>query len=93
MARVSTRHAHARRQYGDSTCERAGMTDALADGVASGLREHVPGAVGIIIKSVAVCASLALVHLVLAIPIASTAIGVTGLGATSYLISLTRKAS
>jgi hypothetical protein len=68
--------------------ERTKMTDALADGVANGLREHVPGALGIIIKSVAVCVSLALMHVVLAISVASTAIG-----ATSYLISLAWKAS
>jgi CHASE2 domain-containing sensor protein len=69
------------------------MADALADGVANGLREHVPGAVGILIKSVAVCVSLALVHVVLAIPVAPTAIGATGVGATSYLISLVWNAS
>lgn len=73
--------------------ERTKMTDALADGVANGLREHVPGALGIIIKSVAVCLSLALMHLVLAMSVASTAIGATGVGATSYLISLAWKAS
>ena len=62
------------------------MIDAFVDGVANGLREHVPGAVGIIVKGVAACASLALVHVVLAIPVASTAIGATGVGATSYLL-------
>ncbi len=72
---------------------RTGVIDALVDGVANGLREHVPGAVGIIVKSVAVCVSLVLVHVVLAIPVASTAIGATGVGATSYLISLAWKAS
>lgn len=92
MARIS-RHTRSRRRYDVVMSGLTGVTDALADGVATGLREHVPGAVGIIIKSVAVCASLALVHVVLAIPIASTAIGATGVGATSYLASLIWKAS
>jgi hypothetical protein len=92
MARVS-RHAHAHQLQRVSTRGCTGVIDAFADGVANGLREHVPGAVGIIVKSVAVCASLALVHVVLAIPVASTAIGATGVGVTSYLFSLAWKAS
>lgn len=92
MARIS-RHTRSRREHDVSVPGLTGVTDALADGVANGLREHVPGAVGILIKSVAVCVSLALVHVVLAIPVAPTAIGATGIGGTSYLISLIWKAS
>jgi CHASE2 domain-containing sensor protein len=68
------------------------MAEALAEGVANGLREHVPGAVGIIIKSAAVCASAAIAHFALAVPAAPTAIGATTVGVTSYLILIRKRA-
>lgn len=68
------------------------MATALAEGVANGLREHVPGAIGIVIKSAAICLSVALAHFALAVPVASTAVGATSIGVIPYLIRVAWKA-
>jgi hypothetical protein len=47
-----------------------GVADALLDGLCGGLREHVPGAVGILVKSVAICLSMAAAHVLLGVSIA-----------------------
>lgn len=47
-----------------------GVADALLDGLCGGLREHVPGAVGIVVKSLAICLSMAAAHILLGVSIA-----------------------
>jgi hypothetical protein len=55
--------------------------DALIDGLIRGLRDHVPGAVGIVVKSLAVCLSMAVAHL-LGVSIAEFAVS-AGVGTTA----------
>ncbi len=59
----------------------AGVGDALVDGFVAGLRQHIPGAVGIVVKSLAVCLSMAAAHL-LGVLIAELAVS-AGVGTTA----------
>lgn len=61
--------------------EWADVGDALIDGLAGGLQENVPGAVGIVVKSFAACLSLAGAHL-LGVSIAEFAVS-AGVGTTA----------
>jgi hypothetical protein len=63
------------------------LLDACIDGLADGLRSHVPGAVGIVLKTAALCVSLTLAHILLGIPLA---IGGLGAGAGTLLHASTR---
>lgn len=63
----------------------AGVGDALVDGFIAGLREHVPGAVGIVVKSLAFCLSIGVAH-VLGVSIAGLAVS-AGVGATASRVS------
>lgn len=56
----------------------AQLLDAFTDGVANGLRTHVPGAVGIVLKTAALCASLLLAHLLLGVTMAASGLGAGG---------------
>jgi hypothetical protein len=54
---------------------RAGKVKLAArQGLASGLRDHLPGAVGLVVKGIPLCALAAFAHLVLEIGIPGTAI-------------------
>jgi hypothetical protein len=64
----------------------ARVGDALADGLVAGLREHVPGGVGIVVKSLAVCLSMAVVHVVLGLSIAALAVS-AGVGTIASPVS------
>jgi hypothetical protein len=51
------------------------LLDALVDSVVEGLREHLPGALGILLKSLAICLSAASAHLILGASMAATTFG------------------
>lgn len=51
------------------------LSATLFDGFADGLREHLPGAVGILLKSTAICLSAAFAHVLLDVPMTATTVG------------------
>lgn len=73
------------RRSGASRCEQ--LLNACTDGLADGLRSHIPGAVGIVLKAVAICVSLLLAHLLVGVPIAASGVGA---GAGTLIYTLTR---
>lgn len=58
---------------------------AAREGLAGGLREHLPGAVGIVTKGAPLCAIGAFTHFVLGIsvPVSTLATGFAGIGVGS----------
>jgi hypothetical protein len=60
---------------------------ACTDGVTEGLRTQIPGAVGIVLKTVALCVSLKLAHLLLGVPVPA---GGVGAGAATVIYALKR---
>lgn len=65
-----------------SRTRRDRLLDACTDGLADGLRTRIPGAVGIVLNTMAVCSSLLFAHIVLGVP--ATVSGM-GAGAGSVL--------
>jgi hypothetical protein len=61
--------------------------DACTDGLADGLRTRIPGAVGIVLNTLAVCISLLLAHILLGVPVAVCGVGA---GAGTLINALTR---
>jgi hypothetical protein len=66
------------------------LCSALTDGLTEGLREHLPGAVGIIVKTIAICLSAICAHVVLDVSMTSTTIGAGTATLTSTVISALR---
>jgi hypothetical protein len=62
------------------------ILDACADGVADGLRTHLPRAVGIVLSAAAICVSLLLAHIVLGVPMAVSGVG-AGTGPLIYTLT------
>jgi hypothetical protein len=60
---------------------------AAREGIADGLREHLPGAVGILAKGTPLCALGAYTHLVLGIsaPGSAISVGLAGAGGSAWL--------
>jgi hypothetical protein len=63
------------------------LLNACTDGLAEGLRTLIPGAVGIVLNTLAVCISLLLAHILLGVPVA---VGGVGAGAGTLIYALTR---
>jgi hypothetical protein len=51
------------------------IRDAAAEGIAAGLRDHLPGGVGILVKGCAIGSVAALCHIVLGVDVTPTVIG------------------
>ena len=83
MAPYGHDHDRSQRQMRPNGWARVG--DALADGLVAGLREHVPGAVGIVVKSLAFCLSVGVSH-VLGVSIAGLAVS-AGVGVAASRVS------
>jgi hypothetical protein len=59
---------------------------AIHEGLAEGLRRHLPGAVGLIVKGLPLCAFLAFSHFALGVDLLpATLYGATGIGALRLL--------
>ncbi|HEX4116037.1 MAG TPA: hypothetical protein VHY18_09210 [Solirubrobacteraceae bacterium] len=65
------------------------LLDACTDGLADGLQTHIPRAVGIVLNTLAVCVSLLLVHILLAVPMAMSGVG-AGAGTFIYAMRALR---
>jgi len=63
------------------------MLDACTDGVADGLRTHLPRAVGIVLSTGAICVSLLLAHIVVGVSVAVSGVGA---GAGTLIFTLAR---
>jgi hypothetical protein len=50
------------------------LTATLFDGLADGLRQHLPDAVGILLKSAAICLSAAFAHVILDVSTTATTV-------------------
>jgi hypothetical protein len=63
------------------------LLDACTDGLANGLRSHIPGAVGVALNTLAVCISLLLAHILLAVPVAVRGVGAGAAGTLIYALT------
>lgn len=63
------------------------LLDACTDGLADGLRSHIPGAVGVALNTLAVCISLLLAHILLGMSVAVSGVGADAAGTLIYALT------
>jgi hypothetical protein len=67
------------------------LRQAACEGLAEGLREHLPGAVGIVAKGIPLCTLGTLTHLIVGVSVPGSAISVVLAGVGSWAWLRTRR--